>query len=819
MNYVRQELSHAVRVLLRMRGLAAIVALTLGLGVAATTTMFAVVYAALLRPLPFDHPSELAMLYVTRTTPRDGTHRVRWSFAETRTLPAVLTSFDALGTFTAIPVNVSGDVPEHVDAEVASAGYFAVLRIAPERGRTFLRSDEAPGAPAVALISARLWNRQFGSRDDVLGRSIVVNGAPLTVVGVLPERFAGLTGRADLWLLPAMAPQLTYAEYLTTPQHFINVIGRIRSGVSMSRADAELAAVASRVVRPEAIPSATWSATVWSLADAHVDRASSRVAIVLLAAVACVLLITCVNIASLLLARGSSRRREIAVRLALGSGRTRVVGQLLAESLVLALAGGAVGVLLSLWSIDLVAAPAVLAAARTGVVTLGAFAAPSIGAPVLLFALGVTFATAVLFGLVPALELSRPNLVDALKEDARSTGGRQGRVLATLVVCELALAVLLLAVSGLLIRSFAAMQELRAGFVPDGVLAFWVTPPASRYAPSDGPRIVDRLLSEVERVPGVASATVNRCVPFDTRCASTTVFFPDRPANDDAAPLVGRHYVSSGYLRTLGIPLKAGRWLTAEDRAGRPAVAVVNEAAARRFWRGEDPIGKRVWFGGGTGFASSATGVEIVGVVGDVKYGAVDERASADFYTSYLQFTYPDTIVIVKTQQPISVIVPVLRNAIARVDPALPIYDVRTLDDRVATALSRPRITAIALGGFAMAALLLAAIGVYGVMAYSVASRRREIGIRLALGADPSRVVRLVLGDGVRLVVAGAAIGVAAAAGAARLVRTLLFGVTPFDPSILAAVVMLMILVAFVSALIPARRASAVDPMTILRRE
>jgi putative ABC transport system permease protein len=818
-NSLIQDVRFAFRMLLRMRGLAIVATLTLGIGIAATTTMFSVAYAVLLRPLPFERPNELAMLYVTLTTPRDGTRRVRWSFAESQKLPSAAGSFESLGTFTTATLNLTGTGDaEQLDGEVASPGYFQVLRVAAARGRTFGTDDERS---AVALISDGLWRRRFGSDPAIVGRSIGLNDVPLTILGVLPERFAGLSGRAQVWLPPAMAAQLIYRGYLTTPQHFINVVGRLRRGTTVAHADAELGAIARRIVTAEesAGPAATWSATVWSLAAAHVDAAAGRLVLVLLAAVGCVLLITCVNIASLLLARGSSRRREIAVRLAIGSGRWRVIRQLLTESVVLALVGGGVAMILTMWAVDLIAGPVTIASPGNGYLQLGAFAKPTLDVTVMVFALGATFVTGIVFGLMPALEISRANLANALKEDTRSGSGRHHRVLSALVVSELALAVLLLAVAGLLIRSFAQMQDLRTGFVPDGVVAFLVAPPASRYEPADGPAIVERLLTAVEHVPGVAAAAVNRCAPFDTRCARTTVFFPERPTPMAAAPTVGRHYVSAGYFRALGIPLRAGRGLRDDDREGRPPVAVVNETAARRFWPDENPIGKRVWFGPGTGFTGAARPLEIVGVVGDVKYGGVDDPVLPDFYTSYRQFTYPDTMIIVKTAQPMGSIVPALRAAVAGVDPGLPVYDVRTLDDRVDAALSRPRLAATVIGAFALSALLLAAIGVYGVMAYAVTSRRREIGIRVALGADRGDVVALVLGQGARLTAAGVAIGLAVSVAAARVIRTLLFGIAPTDPAVFGLTVMVIIGVALAAALVPARRASTIDPMTVLRTE
>lgn len=806
---------------MRMRGLAVVVTVTLGTGIAATTTMFSVVYAALLRPLPFDRPGELAILNVVRTTPRDGAQIARWSFPETQRLAGALTSFQSLGTFTTAAVNLTDrGEPEQVDAEIASHGYFEVLRVSAERGRVFDASDGRSGAAPSALISDGLWRRRYGADASILGRSIAINEVPLTIVGVLPEGFTGLSGRADVWFLPAMAPKLTYADYLTTPQHFIAVIGRLGAARSLAAAEAEIAAASPRVVIPEASagPSARWRAGVVSLSAARIDPRLSRQAIMLLSAVACVLLVTCVNVASALVARSRSRRREIAVRMAIGSSRWRVVRQLLIEAALLALAGGAFGMLLTLWAVDLITSLGLFAAARGTIQPVGSFATPSLDARVFLFAGGISLLTTIACGLVPAIETTRTDLVPALKEDTGSGAGHHSRLLGAFVVAELSVAVMLLVVAGLLVRSFAELQALRAGFSAEGVIAFWVTPPASRYSPSDGPRLVERLLERVQHVPGVAAASVNRCAPLDARCARTTVFFPGRRATAETAPVIGRHYVSAGYFRALQIPLRAGRTIADDDVEERPPVVVVNETAAHRFWPSENPIGKHVSFGPGTGFAGGRP-VEVVGVVGDVKYGFVDDPPTADFYTSYRQFTWPDTMILVKTTLPVGAMVPALRAAVASVDAGLPIYDVRTMDERVAAALSRPRLTASVIGTFAVTAVAIAAFGIYGLVAYSIALRRREIGIRMALGATRAQIVGRILVEGGRYIACGVAIGLAGAVAAGRLARAMLVGVTPDDPLTLAAVVAVVALVALASTLIPARRASAFDPAAVLRAE
>jgi putative ABC transport system permease protein len=820
-----RDLRYAVRTLVRMRGVAVVAILTLALGIGATTTMFGVVHGMLLRPPPFADPDRLVILFNTSVTPRDGLQRLRWSLPNITELERTATSFDSVGSFSGPLLTVSGrGEPEHVDAETVTRGYFQALRVQPIAGRLFTAAESsAAGAPPVALVGARLWTRKLGGDRRSVGATMIVNDVPLTIIGVLPEGFAGLSGKAEIWIAPPIAARLYYAEYQTTRQNFVSAVARLKDGVSLQQANAELAAIGPGFIGNGTAPDTVWSAAAVPLRDARIDPLVRQSALVLFAAAAGVLLIACVNVAGLLLARSRLRRREIAVRLAIGSGRRRLVRQLLTEGLLMAALAGICGTLLAWWGIGLFrrAAPAVIASGRNNYGAIGSLAAPGLDPVVLLFALGSALGTTLLFALVPALTASRPDLVTALKEDDRG-GSSGGRALSILVVAEVAIACLLLTASGLLIESFARIQGRRTGFVADDVLTFWVRPPGSRYPPAVGPATVDRLLTRIQAVPGVESAAVNRCVPF-SGCSNTILFLADRPVDRENAPGVGRHYISSDYFRTLGIPIVAGRALTPADRAGSPPVALVNESGARRFWPGENPIGKRVWFGTTTGpFADPAHAVEIVGVAGDVKYGGVDQpdrSDRADFYTSYLQFAFPDTMVVVKTRGPASALLPAMRTAVASIDPALPIYDAMTLDERIAAAISRPRFNAALLGAFAGAALLLAAIGVYGVLSYSVSSRMREIGVRLALGADASRVIRLILGEGLRLAALGAAIGIVASIAAARLIQGVLVDALAWDPRLLGAAGATMIAVAAIAAFVPARRAGAVDPIVVLRND
>ena len=495
METIRQDLRFAVRALAAMRGVATLAILTLAVGIGATTTMFSVVHAVLLRPPPFADPDRLVVLFNTALTPRDGLQRQRWSLKNITELERVATSFESVGSFTGPLLTVSGrGEPEHVDGETVTRGYLQALRVRPIAGRVFTAQESSTaGAEPVALISERLWKRKLAADPSILDGALLVNDVPLTIVGILPDGFGGVSGKAEIWIAPPMAARLYYADYVTTPQNFISAVARLKDGVSLTQANAELAAIGSGFPGNSQDPAITWSAAAVPLQEARVDPIVRQSALVLLGAAACVLLIACVNVAALLLARARVRRREIAVRLAIGSGRGRLMQQLLTEGFVIAAMAGVCGTLLAWWGVGLFAraAPAVIASGRNNYAALGASGTPALDPLVLLFALGSALGTTLIVALVPALSASRVDLTTALKEDDRG-GGRGGRALSILVVTEVAIACLLLSASGLLIESFARIQSRRTGFVPDEVLTFWVRPPGSRYPSSSGPATVDR---------------------------------------------------------------------------------------------------------------------------------------------------------------------------------------------------------------------------------------------------------------------------------------------------------------------------------------
>jgi putative ABC transport system permease protein len=820
MTTIGLDVRQAARVLGRGPGTTALAVLTLAFGIAAAATTFSAVYAAVLRPVPFADPARLVLLHQTRLTARDGTIRFRWSFPGTQAVRQHAEAFEAIGSFSRASLALSGaGDAEQADGEIVTAGYFEALRVAPAIGPGFTPADEAAGRPVV-LLADGLWRSRFGADPAVLGRTLDVNGTPMVVAGVMPAGFGGVSGRATLWLPAAMAPRLTYRDYLTTPQHFINLMARLRPGMTLAQANAELGTIGPRLPHATAPETpAAWSAAAQPLGDARIDAVQRRSLLLLLGGGACVLLVTCVNVAMLLLTRARTRRGEMAIRLALGASRWRLARQLLTESALIAAAGGILSVVFASWGVAWLrgAAPAILASPQNNYGQISPFSTPAMDPAVLLFTAILALGTTIVFGAAPAWIASGSDPAQALAGSSRGLAGRgRGSALSALVVCQIGVAVLLLSGALLLLRSLTHLQEGRAAF--DGsAVTFWINAPASRYADADGPAVVERILAKVRSVPGVTDAAVNRCTPYGTSCARALLFRPGASTRPADAPVVERHYVSGSYFHALGIGLKRGRLLTDEDRAGRPAVTVINETAARRFWPGDDPIGKRVWFSANPGFSDPARPVEVVGVVADVKYWPVDEAIGPDFYTSYLQFTYPSSLYVVKAID-VTAVIPALRRAVAEIDPALPIYDVQMMDQRVAEAVARPRFTASAAAVFGCSAAALAAMGVFGMMAYSVSARREELALRLALGETPRGLQLGVQLHALKLAAGGSLAGAVAAAWVLRSLGSALYGISPTDPGVLTIAAGSMAVVALAAAAVPAWRASVTDPMLVLRR-
>jgi putative ABC transport system permease protein len=815
------DVRHALLALRRVPGTAALCVVTLALGIGAAAATFAAVYAALYRPIPFSDPDRLLYLSQLRTDARNGTVRLRWSFAGAMEAARSTRSFAAIGTYSrnSVAVSGSGDA-EQVTVEFVSSGYFPALGVTPAIGRAFEPADDTAARPA-AIIGDGLWRRRFGGDPAIAGRAIDVNGVTVTIDGVMPPGFAGVTGGAAIWLPVTLAPRLTYRDYLVTTQHFINLIARLKPGVTLAQANAELAAIGPALPH-EALDAsagpATFGAGARRLGDARIDATRRRSLVLLLAGSVGLLIVTAINAALVLLARARARRGEMAIRLALGAARPRLMRELLTESGLIAAAGGAVGLLLAAWGIVWLrqAAPSLLPSPSNDYGQIGGFAHPSIDYPIVLFVVALVLLAAIAVGTVPALSATRAHPADTLADTSRSLAGRgRGRALPALAAAQIAVAVVLLSGAILLVRTVAHLEAGRRD-LNEGAISFWVNAPASRFADRDGPQVVERVLARIRQVPGVTEAAVNRCTPYGAGCARALLFIPGRFTRESDAPAVGRHYVSGSYFRAAGIALRAGRLLDDNDRIGRPAVTVINETAARRFWPGENPIGRRVWFSSNPGFNDPARPVEIVGVVADAKYWPANEPIGPDFYTSYLQFTYPQSLYLVDAGD--VGVVAAIRRAIAEVDPSMAVYDVRRLDERVADAVASPRFTAHATAIFGFSAAALAALGVFGVMAFVVAAQREELALRVALGATPGRLRADVLRRAGVVALAGAAAGIALSLWLLRAIASALYGVSPADPLTIAAAVAAVVACTFAGAAVPAWRASAADPMTVLRK-
>jgi putative ABC transport system permease protein len=826
LDQVGRDVRLAVRSLRRTPGFTVVAALTLALGIGGNAALASLLDAALFKPLPF--PDADRLVSITLKPPPSSGERTAfpWSFPKFRTLAATTTAFDGVAGYDVVNVNVgTGAEAERLVAEEVSADYLRILGVRPVLGRIFeSRVDSVPGGDGVVILSYTLWRRRFGGDSGIVGKAVTIHGHPLTVVGVLPRGFTGLSLSADLWVPLTSATLWAYPEILDEDgNYWLQVVARTRPGVELpaARADLDQAGAVIARLHPYENQAAPWHPQAAPLGDGRIEPGVRRALVVLFGAVAVVLLIACVNLVNLFLARTAGRQREMAVRLAIGAGAPQVVRQLATESLVLSLLGGTLGLLLARVGLPVLLRMAPSATAAGALVDMRS---ASIDGRVLGYTLVITVVTGLLIGLVPALRAARSNVAQAFRRGAgwggepEVGGGRRFGPQRWLVAFETALALVLLVGAGLLVRSLVRLQDVDLGFDGRRVLTFRISATDQDLAARDPVRFKVSLLDQLRAVAGVRDAGVGTCFPLTSACIGSVVKSdPTKPAPAENQP-IGVHYVSPGYFTTLGIQLRAGRLFDERDRPGSGRVVVVSEAAAKAIWPGESPIGKRLsvytaYFSGGDSTA------EVIGVVGDVHYGTREETPTPQVYAPALQASFRFATFVVATDGDPLAVEEAVRRAVLRVNPGLPIYDVRTMAEREAVASARPRFATFVLLVFAGLGLLLASVGVYGVMAYAVQNRTREMGIRLALGADPARLGRMVLAEAGRTAGLGLGLGLVGALILTRLLRSLLYQVDPRDPGVLVPAALLLFGVALAAAWIPARRAAATDPMRSIRNE
>jgi putative ABC transport system permease protein len=810
-----------------------VVVATIAIATAACSLVGALLDAALFRPPPFRNAARLAILYITYESPTGGVERHRWSFGRylllrDAVLPRLFSDVASFSRSATLTLSGDGGDPEPTDAEVVSTSYFHTLDVHPRIGAVFSADESDKSlARAEVLIGYGLWQRHFGGDSDIVGRRVVINGLPFSVTGVLPPGFAGLTGRSELWIRPGMAAAVSYAGYLETNQNFISVVGRLAPGVSLASAAAALRGIGASIDR--VAPSTRdregerFEATALSLNEARVDWRERQWILLLVGAVALLFLLALANVTNLLIARALGRRHELAIRSALGASRWHIGREIFGEGAMLALTGGVLGAVLAALIVPSLSLPARMVAPRNMYGSIGAFADPRADARFVALAIGVSVFATLFCALAPSLLPNRMDLTRDLKDGAANVTflapPRRLTAQSAMVMVETALALVLLVAGGLMIESYRRLRAMPLGFKPEGILTFWIRPSEVEYPPWRAPFLIDQVLREIKRVPGVLAATVDGCTPVSTGCANSTLYVAGRPQpRPEDAPPVLRHYVGPEHFATLGVPLLRGRIFTDWDRAGGGRVAIINRLAAERFFPAEDPIGKRVWFGGGSNFDRPDSAAVIVGIVGNVAYQSLDERpVQPDFYTPYRQFTYAARAVLVRSLGDPVALVPAMRQAVRRANPGLALYEVRTMAGVMGDATAGRRFDTILLSAFALVAMVLAAMGIYAVVAHSVGQRTREVGIRVALGATARDVVALVVREGMIVPIVGLIIGVLASAAFARLLRSALYGVSSTNPFVYAVLGLMLACVGILACSVPARRAARVDPLVALK--
>ncbi|MBA3438660.1 MAG: ABC transporter permease [Pyrinomonadaceae bacterium] len=811
MRTLLQDIRYGMRMLLKSPGFTLVAVLALALGIGANTAIFSVVNAVLLRPLPYQDADRLVMVWEhnrLRNRPQNVINPA--NFLDWQEQSSV---FDEMAAFHDFAVNLTGEgEPEQIPGQRASANLFSLLGVQAVVGRTFTHEDAQPNREPLIVISYGLWQRRFGGDPGVIGKTLMLDRRPVTVIGVLPADFkwfikqGSLVGKeAEFW-----EPLSFTAAHHIRRGRYMTAVARLKPNVTYEQAQAEMNTIASRLEQQYVNFNTGWGVNLVPLREQFVGSIRPAL-LVLLGAVGFVLLIACANVANLLLARAAARQKEMATRAALGAGRWRVVRQLLTESVLLAFFGGALGLLLALWGVD-----ALMWFAPQDLLSLPRI---SINLPVLGFTLLVSVLTGIIFGLVPALEASRLDPSESLKETGRSMTGstRSRRLRGAFVVAEVALALVLLVSAGLLIKSFMRLQAVDAGFDEKNILTMRVTLPASKY-PEENQRIrfFKQTVERLETLPGVRSVGAISFLPFTGPGAATSFTIEGRPAPAAGdSPVTDVRVTDDNYLRTMNIALLRGRTFTEQEATEKRGVVVINEAMVRKYFPGEDPIGKRII----VNMSDTPEPTEIIGVVRDVKQQTLDEEVKAMVYWPHPQLAYSSLTLVMRTESDPLSLATAARRGIQAIDQDQPIADVRTMEQWLATSIARARFNTLLLGLFASVALLLAAIGIYGVMAYSVTQRTHEIGIRMAFGAEGRDVLRLVLGQGMTLVAIGIALGLLGAFAATRVLASLLYGVSATDPMTFTIIPLLLVTVAFIANYIPARRATKVDPMVALRYE
>jgi putative ABC transport system permease protein len=801
MNTLLQDILYGLRMLLKYKGFTAVAVIALGLGIGANTAIFSLVNGVLLRPLPFPDPERI--VYFEGNNPSAGINESNISFLDFTDWSQQTDLFASTAAYWTASANLGADgaEPERVPRAGVTSAFFAVLGVQPFLGRAFVPEDDKPGTTSVAIISHGLWKRRFGSDPAMVGKQVQISSRPITVLGVMPPGFE-YPEQTQVWV-----PSAVNVSEEPRDNRSWSAIARLNPGIDLKQAQNRISAIDTRLAEQFHETNKGWDVKLWTLHERLVREVKPSL-LALLGAVGLVLLIACANVANLLLARSAARQKEIAIRAAMGASRTRVLRQMLTESVLLSAIGGIAGLLLSIWLTDLL----------MSIVPEGAPRPDHVGIDyrVLTFALGVSALTGILFGIVPALQASKLDVTSALKEGGRSAEGhRRTSARSLLLIGEVALSLMLLVGAGLLIKSFLRLQEVRPGFNAHNVLIANVALPGAKYKDQQFVEFFRQLKERLEAAPGVQAVGGSVNLPLNASgYAIGRAFIPEgRPLTVDESKDAMFSTITGDYFRALQIPLLSGRTFEPRDNADGPKVVVINETTAKRYFGSPAAaIGKRLSIWRDEKFMR-----EIVGVVGDTKTGSLIGEGGAQMYVPHAQdFQWNFMGLVIRTVGDPSAFATTLRHEVQAIDKDQPVYNVRTMDDVVANSLGTRRVSMQLFAVFACAALLLAAIGIYGVMAYSVTQRTQEIGLRMALGAQKSDVLGLVIRQGMTLTVIGVIVGLAGAFALTRVIGNLLYGVTASDPATFVAIPLLLLFVALLACYLPARRAARLDPTRAL---